>query len=181
MLHDEFQFGRHASSRVINLAVLRGETRKNYRPRRVHCLSKKLHIPEQAKMAQQGKRRHILCVAFPAYGHMIPLLALARKIAVYHDVTFAVSKDQLDELKRREILKDDDAHIKLYGIEDGFFGDFEDPTNMPLMEKIFGQVMGGVGKFMMEIPTHTQPARPDFGIQRPVDVVITGTRKNLSS
>lgn len=134
-------------------------------------------------MDKQNGRRHILCVAFPAYGHMIPLLALARKISEYHDVTFAVSRSQHDELKRREILTDGDAHIKLFGIDDGFVGDLEDPTNMPLMREIFQKIMGGVAKLVMMIPTHKQPAAPGLGMQRPVDVVITGKlgRRQMNS
>ncbi|GAU99495.1 hypothetical protein RvY_10489 [Ramazzottius varieornatus] len=139
---------------------------------------RRFKLDERSKMDQQSQRRHVLCVAFPAYGHMIPLLTLARKISEFHDVTFAVSESQHEELKRREILEDNDAHIKLFGIDDGFADDTaerfaDDPRNMKLMEQMFQQAMDGVAKLISEIPTHKGASKPDFGIQRPVDVVIT--------
>ncbi|OQV25655.1 putative UDP-glucose glucosyltransferase [Hypsibius exemplaris] len=63
-------------------------------------------------------RSHVLMVTVPAYGHLIPLLELAKKISKHHNVTFVVSESMLQEIRQRELLTDVDFSV--VGLADGY-------------------------------------------------------------
>ncbi|XP_055348118.1 uncharacterized protein LOC129595214 [Paramacrobiotus metropolitanus] len=76
-------------------------------------------------MATSG-RKHILVVTGPAYGHLLPLFLLSRKLAAHHhhSITFAVSRhkaEQLAEAEFRAIPADED--LRLLPIEDRLLED----------------------------------------------------------
>ncbi|GAV00023.1 hypothetical protein RvY_10937 [Ramazzottius varieornatus] len=50
------------------------------------------------------KEMHLLFISIPAYGHIIPLLELARKIGQFHQPTFAVPEKMAGGLITREIF-----------------------------------------------------------------------------
>ena len=47
---------------------------------------------------------YVVIVSPPFFGHLIPLLDLAKTLTEFHHVTFVLSSSKLDELKRRELI-----------------------------------------------------------------------------
>lgn len=47
---------------------------------------------------------HIVVVSPPFFGHLIPLLDLAKRLSEYHHVTFVLSSSKLGELKQRQLI-----------------------------------------------------------------------------
>lgn len=134
-------------------------------------------------------KKHVLVLAFPAYGHIIPMLELARKLSLHHFVTFAVSKIKLEALKKREIFSDgSDAGLTWLGIEDGIVSDIDDPEDLEAFKLVFTAVFPAVRKLIEEIPVCVpsvqehlvdagqQSASSDSKVQmirRPVDAIIS--------
>ncbi|XP_055356953.1 uncharacterized protein LOC129602036 [Paramacrobiotus metropolitanus] len=50
------------------------------------------------------QRKHVLLISFPALGHYLPMLELAKRIVQYHEVTMTCSKSAVVNLERRSIL-----------------------------------------------------------------------------
>ena len=122
-----------------------------------------------------NNRKHVLMVSIPAYGHMIALLELARKIAKHHHVTFVISESITGTVGKREIFSNEKFDILT--MVDGFR---EEPGEHMLQVAVFGKmwhcVVPAVKKLFKEMPAvHGCPetATPvDCGITRNVDVVI---------
>ncbi|OWA52897.1 putative UDP-glycosyltransferase 85A1 [Hypsibius exemplaris] len=117
-------------------------------------------------------RKHVLIIALPAYGHLIPLLELGRKVVKYHDVTFAVSHSRVADIKARELASE--ADFPFYGIPDGFV-----ETNVQLIDRtefaaMMEKVLPAIRKLLETVPTGNDRPSVDgpSGITRPVDVVI---------
>ncbi|XP_055337309.1 uncharacterized protein LOC129587539 [Paramacrobiotus metropolitanus] len=70
------------------------------------------------KMAAATKRKHVLVMTMPAFGHYIPGLELAKKIIEHHDVTFVLSIHKFKDIEERGILPP--APIQLHTFDDGF-------------------------------------------------------------
>ena len=68
--------------------------------------------------------RHILVICIPAFGHIVPMLELARKLTAFHRVTFALSSSKVSQLKQRELITENDT-IQLHPIHDGVTTDFD--------------------------------------------------------
>lgn len=80
-------------------------------------------------------RKHVLFLPFPAYGHITPLFQLAIKTSTYHNVTFALSKNKLDGLRRRGFLdnfqdEQADAGISFFAIEDPVLEEEDDRVSI---------------------------------------------------
>ena len=76
---------------------------------------------------------HIVLIASPFYGHMIPILDFAKRLSIHHHVTYIVSASKLDMLQRRgfidEITNESDSSVQpkldVIGIRDGNNDDYE--------------------------------------------------------
>ena len=125
------------------------------------------------KTADHVTSKHILFVGFPAYGHLIPLLELAKKTTKYHNVTFAVSAFRVADLKKRELISDVENCVTFYGIQDGvtdLFDTREDPKSAShLVQAIFSSF----AELMRTIPTAREPTRSV--VLKPVDVIIVNS------
>ncbi|OQV15788.1 putative Cyanohydrin beta-glucosyltransferase [Hypsibius exemplaris] len=123
-------------------------------------------------------RKHILLVTIPSYGHIIPLLELARRIAPFHRVTFAVSQFELGEIRQRELVSSEDP-FTLHGIPDGYFLlESEKSQSGQIFQKIHQFVIPGTVAFLKALPIPS-PHDTDHknegsapSLQDPVDVVI---------
>ncbi|XP_055356961.1 uncharacterized protein LOC129602041 [Paramacrobiotus metropolitanus] len=73
------------------------------------------------------KRKHILVISFPALGHYLPLLELAKRLVAHHEITVTYSQANLSNLERRHILPP--APIKLLPLADQLTTDFEEGVN----------------------------------------------------
>ena len=94
-------------------------------------------------------RNHILLIALPAYGHVIPLLELGRKLADHHQITFAVSGCMLEQLREREIISHDDEDVSCIGIPDGWTQEMDSKTlTTANFEKMVNHVFPGVRTFL---------------------------------
>ena len=100
-----------------------------------------------------SSKMHILLMSFPAYGHIIPILELAKKIAAHHDVTFALSASKIGDLKKREIIRASDP-VEMFGIEDGVMDDFDNPVDPEAMARVFQAVLPAVAKLLTEMPVN---------------------------
>ncbi|OQV17724.1 putative UDP-glycosyltransferase 72B1 [Hypsibius exemplaris] len=67
---------------------------------------------------------HVLVVAIPAFGHIVPMLELAKKITRFHRVTFAVSASKVIQMKDRDMLNENDA-LAIHSIPDGLDSDLD--------------------------------------------------------
>ena len=123
-----------------------------------------------------GCRKHLLLLPFPAYGHVIPLLELGKKIARCHDVTFAVSGCLFQQIQDRQLISPSD--LNLVRIPDGWEDQWDannivkEGSGKQMMDSVFPAV-----KWLLEnIPTATskssEPGLNVWGITTPVEVVI---------
>ncbi|XP_055356964.1 uncharacterized protein LOC129602044 [Paramacrobiotus metropolitanus] len=77
------------------------------------------------------KKKHVLLVPYPAFGHVTPLLELGKKLVESHHVTFLVSDCKIASIRRKEIMlhqDDSDSSVKLLGLMDGLTD--EDDKNL---------------------------------------------------
>ena len=126
-------------------------------------------------------QRHILLISIPAYGHLIPLLELAKKIAIHHQVTFAVSHSKAGMIHERELLTDES--ISIISIPDNYYElPDENPLSGALFNRMWNALIPAVAKLLSAMPVNDKQPRmttknPDdsLGIVTPVDVVITDT------
>lgn len=126
-------------------------------------------------MAAEFAKKHILFLPFPAIGHITPLLQLATKISKFHDVTFAISELKLDEIRKKDIIKEHcQSNIKFLGLRDGLTA--EDDKDVSLQGLIRNaEKMEAVVRTLFEnmpIPSDPKSGEP-CGIILPVDVVIS--------
>ncbi|GAV06722.1 hypothetical protein RvY_16663 [Ramazzottius varieornatus] len=121
-----------------------------------------------------SSRKHVLCVSVPAYGHLIPLLELARKLAQHHQITFAVSKKAAGELEGRELYNPtvDGDTIQLHAIEDGMMDDLDDPNDVGIFDRTLPLIFDGITKLVENVPTKNAKDSKVNGISTPVDMII---------
>ncbi|OQV15787.1 putative Cinnamate beta-D-glucosyltransferase [Hypsibius exemplaris] len=119
-------------------------------------------------------RQHFLLLPFPAYGHMIPLAELGKKIARHHDVTFAVSQCLFGQLQKRELVSPKD--FTLVCIPDGLAEQLDGanvlyPANFVTTLQT---VIAGIQSLLQAVPTRGSVGNPanGLGITIPVDFVI---------
>ena len=117
-------------------------------------------------------KKHILFASPPAFGHIIPLLELARKVTAtgnFH-VTFAVSKSKIPDFTTRELLTSSDS-IVLYGINDRVDRDLDDPVGKGALLKLFNDMLPSFADMLREMPTKNEPGKSAI-FSQPVDVVV---------
>ena len=105
-------------------------------------------VPETSSIS----KRHILLVSFPAFGHMIPILELAKKLSKYHTVTFAISAAKVSDLTSRELTQQGDT-VQIAGIADGVFEDFDNPGDLNTLRVICDGVFPAVADLLRNVPT----------------------------
>ena len=128
-------------------------------------------------MTDPIKRKHVLFLTFPSFGHIIPLLELAKKTSLFHQVTVVVSASMLKELEERELLDAQTPNdFTVLGLDDGIIRNFD--TSTP------HHGLGGVSAIVQELdPTlrrflRAMPVGNDGGTSpsvvgaSPVDVVV---------
>ena len=115
--------------------------------------------------------KHILCIAFPGYGHLIPLLEFAKKLSSYYKVSFAVSKSQINDLRERGILFSETLRrIPVIPIHDGAPDGMKESTG--LWEMRFTDIHPSVTKFVKGVSYQSVDDATETGIL-PVDVIVT--------
>ncbi|OQV15145.1 putative cis-zeatin O-glucosyltransferase [Hypsibius exemplaris] len=114
---------------------------------------------------------HILFATFPAFGHIIPLLELAKKVSKFYRVTFAVSASKLPDFAKRELLQPTDD-VQLYGIADQVVDDLEDVITDGALGKAFADVLPAFAHFLRSMPTRQEPKSMVAAFTTPVDVMI---------
>ncbi|GAU99547.1 hypothetical protein RvY_10534 [Ramazzottius varieornatus] len=122
-------------------------------------------------------RKHVLLITFPAYGHIIPILELAKRMARSHEVTFAVSECKVEDIKKRELFSvDQENKVRLYGIKDGLDCHLDDPSDPVAIRKVFKHVLSSVQILMDRMPTRNSAVAATGTdaekIDEPVDIVI---------
>ncbi|UJR11563.1 hypothetical protein I4U23_015743 [Adineta vaga] len=128
---------------------------------------------------------HIVLITSPFYGHMIPILDLAKRLAVHHHVTYIVSASKLDILKRRGFIdgneKNDSSQSKLeiIGLFDGNNDDYEatDSTAINHIQLILDRMRQPLLQLLS--PTSTKPTSSSSlpfatgSITRPINLIIS--------
>ncbi|XP_055337249.1 uncharacterized protein LOC129587490 [Paramacrobiotus metropolitanus] len=119
-------------------------------------------------------KKHIVVIAFPGYGHLIPLLSFARKAAEHHHVTFVISKCKLNDLRTRELFTaEDEKTIALIGLEDGIPDGAGEDTNPSVWGMLWDGIIPSIEAFLRTVPTPNKPSsQSPYSITRPVDVVF---------
>ncbi|XP_055332398.1 uncharacterized protein LOC129584288 [Paramacrobiotus metropolitanus] len=121
-----------------------------------------------------GKKCHVLLLSFPAFGHIIPILELARKVAKHHTVTLALSESKIAEMMKKEIFSNESTeNIKLLPIKDKAVGDFDNPDNhKAAFEIVFTSIMPSAQHLLATIPRPDGTGDRELWDCQPVDVVI---------
>ena len=122
------------------------------------------------------ERKHVLLLTFPAYGHIIPLLGFGKKVSQFHDVTFALSADLIEQLRQREIITEDE-HVQFYGVPDGYSANtIMEPNDVKAFEKLRDKVHSGIQKLVASLTVRGKtPSECQGDGIKPVDVVILDT------
>ncbi|OWA51671.1 putative UDP-glycosyltransferase 72B2 [Hypsibius exemplaris] len=118
-----------------------------------------------------SSKKHILVVTIPGYGHIIPMLELAKKISAFHDVTFALSASKVPDLTTREVLSPNDR-VEIYPIPDGLT---IDPNEDTINDKEAGRrwlmaIHSSFAQLINGLPTPT--AVGTISGLKPVNVII---------
>ncbi|XP_055334975.1 uncharacterized protein LOC129586022 [Paramacrobiotus metropolitanus] len=107
---------------------------------------------------------HLLVIALPAYGHLIPTLELARSLSTFHTVTFAASAQRTTQLSTKHHFHPTPSEdITVRGIDDGIPEDVPDPQEFA--NRIMHSFFPAVERLLRSVPTGTEPGA--------VDAVIT--------
>ncbi|XP_055337947.1 uncharacterized protein LOC129587984 [Paramacrobiotus metropolitanus] len=104
-------------------------------------------------MAPPGGK-HILVVNGPAYGHLMPLLLLSRKLAAHHhhSITFAVSRHKADQLAQAEFRAvTPDEGVRLLPIEDRLHEDLGHDDLVGAFHTMNHVITPAVEDFMKEV------------------------------
>jgi hypothetical protein len=81
------------------------------------------------------RKKHLLFLSFPAFGHIIPLLEFNRKLSNYHRITFAVSDDILSQMAKRGLINNYGLpNLKIIGVKDGYV--YEDGSEILLASNL---------------------------------------------
>ncbi|GAV06779.1 hypothetical protein RvY_16718 [Ramazzottius varieornatus] len=119
-------------------------------------------------------RRHLLFLCKPEFGHMIPLLSLAQRLSVYHDITLAVSQIRLTEARARGIIPSCslDSKIAFYGVEDGLTEPSE--HDVPFLQVVAQSLQSGkmLSELLGIIPTKQGPETERTPTMKPVDAIF---------
>ncbi|XP_055353946.1 uncharacterized protein LOC129599669 [Paramacrobiotus metropolitanus] len=122
-------------------------------------------------------KKHVLFLSFPAFGHIIPLLEFARKVAKHHTVTFAVSRSKMEEMIKKELFGDESAeNIKLLPIDDEpiAFGETDNPIDdQKAFALIFESVLPAVKNLLLKVPLPDGTGDRNAVNCEPVDVIIS--------
>jgi hypothetical protein len=76
---------------------------------------------------------HLVLITPPFFGHMIPLLDFAKRLSLYHHVTYVASASKIDTLKQRGFLDENEneksgstqSMLEIIGLFDGNDDDYE--------------------------------------------------------
>ncbi|OQV20399.1 putative UDP-glycosyltransferase 72B1 [Hypsibius exemplaris] len=109
-------------------------------------------------------RLHILLLSFPAFGHIIPMLEFAKKLSQHHAVTFGVSAGKLPDLTRRELLHPTEDPVRLLGIPDNVWDDFDNPEDSDAILRIFLGVNAAVENLLTAVPLRHDPGRTSSAV-----------------
>ena len=120
--------------------------------------------------ASTPTKKHVLLVTFPSYGHIIPVLELAKRVSQFHHVTFAVSAYKIPEIEARGELMVGASSVNFHGLPDGLKLDFDDSTDPEVLGTGLKCINSSFLKLMNDLPTYEHPQETS-GL-RPVDVVI---------
>ncbi|GAV04644.1 hypothetical protein RvY_14902 [Ramazzottius varieornatus] len=125
-------------------------------------------------MAQKGK--HFLLLPDSAFGHIIPMLELARHLAdISATVTFAVSALLVDDMCHRDILsREEEKQFNLYGIEDGVKHTLDEACTPKILMDKFELSAAGLNLLLNRIPISgsTIDGKIVSELSAPVDAVI---------
>ena len=110
--------------------------------------------------------KHILMIPLQAFGHLIPLLALANRLGRFFRVTVAVSQYLVDDIKGRSLLSEENENIVVHSIEDGFVGDTSiEKTGTENFKRLAQEFSVTCQRFLASIysPELQRLSLPEFG------------------
>ncbi|XP_055337231.1 uncharacterized protein LOC129587484 isoform X2 [Paramacrobiotus metropolitanus] len=126
----------------------------------------------------QKEQKHFLLVSVPGYGHTIPMVGLARKLASrQHKVTFVICKAAVEHIrKKQEITPEDEKSIHVVGLEDGIAeNESEDIVCYTSFLGFKDHGVPAMQKLIKGLPVAGQPptdAEERYGIEVPVNALI---------
>ncbi|OWA51846.1 putative UDP-glycosyltransferase 73E1 [Hypsibius exemplaris] len=130
-------------------------------------------------MSVKPPRKHLLFLNFPAFGHIIPLLELAKKTSRFHQVTFIVSACNHDQLLTRELIVPDQTDVRVIALKDGVSINFDTTgstanSGLARVNAVVDEMSPTLTHLLLTMPTrHSSVLDADCPINDPVDVVIT--------
>ncbi|OQV12530.1 putative Zeatin O-xylosyltransferase [Hypsibius exemplaris] len=122
--------------------------------------------------------KHIVCLGFPAFGHLLPLLQLAKNLAKHHKITLVTSAHAVEDLRQRGLIEpstsdSSSTSLKYFGIEDGVREGFDITHQSEETGKNFALIMIGVGNFIRTLNLRTDGPTDTASPIPPVDFLIT--------
>lgn len=115
---------------------------------------------------------YVVIVSPPFFGHLIPLLDLAKTLSQYHHVTFVLSSSKLDDLKRRELIPKivNLEFIRLFDNNDEDY-QISDSTAATHIEPILNRMAEPLREFFF-LPSSSTPVLTNRFVKHPIDLVI---------
>jgi UDP:flavonoid glycosyltransferase YjiC (YdhE family) len=127
------------------------------------------------EVSGSARRRHFLLISFPAFGHIIPLLELGKKMSEHHDVTFLVSNNKLDAIAKRNLIPPEyGGKLQLQGLQDGLVKDLDSQPGVDEVLRISNQMAPALTDFLQSLPSlDKRTTTGDSALKNAVDVVLT--------
>nr|ACD54606.1 UDP-glucosyl transferase-like protein [Adineta vaga] len=121
---------------------------------------------------------HIVLITSPFYGHIIPMIDLAKRLAVHHYVTYIVSVSKLDMLKHRGFIDENetndlnDSRLEIIGLYDGNNDDYEatNPDTINHIPLILDRMHEPLLQLLFPVSTTSPSSRL---IRHPIDLIIS--------
>jgi hypothetical protein len=105
-------------------------------------------------------------LGFPAFGHLIPMLELSKKISKVHRVSFAVSEGILSQVVKRELFSSADfPNLKMIGIKDGYqYVDGEILSKEEVFQNLLTMVNKGCEDLIRALPGKSERVLDDSAV-----------------
>ncbi|OQV17594.1 putative UDP-glycosyltransferase 84B1 [Hypsibius exemplaris] len=129
-------------------------------------------------MEVTSDRKHALFVALPAFGHITPLMELAKKLTAHNfHITFAVSEAKADEMILRGYLPERfRTSIDIHVLRDGLPADIDTRPSPRRFEEMQTPMEGPLGELLENMASTREPFLPHSDkpvvLRQPVDVVV---------
>ncbi|CAF1659083.1 unnamed protein product, partial [Adineta ricciae] len=115
---------------------------------------------------------HIVLITSPFYGHMIPILDFAKRLAVHHHITYIVSESKRQMLTKRGFIDESQTNLQVIGLFDDNNDDYE-ATDVHAINRI-QLILDRMRKPLLRVLFSTSSSSVSTSsISRPINLIIS--------